>query len=72
MNIKALAIEFMIELCQILKTIHYQNNVGNASNFIYGNGSTNGLGNKSLYDQLYQANFIGILAETFAIFTPNR
>jgi hypothetical protein len=30
------------------------------------------MANKTLYDQLYQPNFIGILAETFSIFTPNK
>ena len=72
MNIKAMAIEFMIELCQILKGLQYQNSIGNASNFIYGNGAGGVITNKTHFDKLYEANFIGILAETFAIFTPNK
>lgn len=66
----------MIELCQILKNLQVSPGGlggGGASSFIYGSGCNNSsnINSRQIYEQLNSANFIGLLAETFSIFTPN-
>lgn len=64
------AIEFMIELCQVLKSLQFQPGMlGGASSFLYGSGGM-GFNNRQVLDQLNQANLIGLLAETLGIFVP--
>lgn len=73
MKSKHLAIEFMIELCQILKSLQFSTgglgNSGGASSFMYCQGGVN---SRNMYEQLNQINFVGVLVETFAIFIPNE
>ena len=50
MKTRHLAIEFMIELCQVLKSLSFQPGglgSGSASNFIYGQAGEN---SRSMYD----------------------
>lgn len=68
------AIEFMIELCLILKNLQFQPNMmGNgAGSFLYGSGGMGGFNSRQVIEQLNQVNLIGLLAQSLSIFTPNE
>lgn len=64
------AIEFMIELCQVLKSLQFQPGMLGAGSLLYGSGGM-GFNSRQVIDQLNQVNLIGLLAETLGIFVPN-
>ena len=64
------AIEFMIELCQVLKSLQFQPGMLGASSYLYGAGGMS-FNNRQVIEQLNQVNLIGLLAETLAIFVPD-
>lgn len=71
------AIEFMIELCQILKNLQIQPGGlgGGPANFFGATGGMSGassVNSRQLYEQLNEQNFIGILALTFNILIPSQ
>ena len=63
-------IEFMIELCQVLKSLQFSPLLGQGQNLMYRNSS--GFSPMHMIEQLNQANLIGILAESLNIMLPSE
>lgn len=64
------AIEFMIELCQVLKSLQFSPLMGQGQGLMY--RSSNGYNPMAMIDQLNQANLIGLLAESLNIMVPSE
>ena len=65
------AIEFMIELCQVLKSLQFSPLMGGgqAPSFVY---QSNRFNSMQMIEQLNQANLIGLLAESLSMMTPDE
>lgn len=66
------AIEFIIELCQVLKSLQFSAWMPGGGQPMMYRGGKNGYNSMEMVEQLNQSNLIGLLAESINIFAPSE